>query len=1028
MDNVLGVARRRFVRDLERRLVEPNARILLCGVDADILGDALLLAWPQAIQISACRVPFGWMHALAARLGITLGGSRAQLHRQLRAAWASQSQLIVVRDARRLDAESRLWLDSLVGLEGPAVLVIDEHLRPLNGYSMATVPRLDADAVAEWCARPEVLRRLVHASEGSARVLDERLVAGTPVAPELSAAADYIAAADGLTPDELFELHGVQASDEEWARAGVYRVRGELRTSQPASASSQLERAQWCWEQGQTLEAMRLWDDPQHVDLALERLQDAPACGAELLASSKEPRHLSLRVQLLRQIGLWGVAVRAAETWHQHAPSDASAYALATLLLHTGRASAALTLVPEASEVRWRVLRAEARYQCGELADAAAEIETLLDVDCAELHLDALQTWSKLAVGDDAESLRRYDAYREAASMSPRHLAYATSGRGVALIRMRQVDDAIETLLEGARLAELADDVKARALAHHNLGVALHLQDRYTEARAAYETALRWLRALGHTSSMARCAYNLGELYEQLGAHERALKMGDLGAQLGGTEATPASKAEGALLRARALLALDRLDAAKAALQSVQQHLLDVSRRAGCEILLARIDTAAGRSEAALERLAQIQRDLPASRRAELEIARARALRAFHGPLGREFDAAQQAVLDARESGSLHWQLEALRVWIDALRAQGHATDKATEEAHRLENKLASAVPNDLVGVFQARRPATPSADIIGRSKRLHEALDLARRVAPTRCTVLLRGESGTGKELLAEAIHRASGRRTKPLVRVSCAALVESLLLSELFGHERGAFTGATERRQGRFELANGGTLFLDEVGELSLQVQAALLRVLQDRTFERVGGSEPITVDVRVIAATHRDLEAMVAQGSFRADLYYRLNEVGLTLPPLRERREDVPLLVDHVLRRLAREQRLEPKAVSADAMQRLQRFSWPGNVRQLENIVQSAALFGVGPVLGPADFTLPKVATSGDSSDHYARLARGEISMRDLKKELERACVRQALEDCDGNITKAAELLGMKRPRVSQLVKEYGLRDDE
>ena len=170
------------------------------------------------------------------------------------------------------------------------------------------------------------------------------------------------------------------------------------------------------------------------------------------------------------------------------------------------------------------------------------------------------------------------------------------------------------------------------------------------------------------------------------------------------------------------------------------------------------------------------------------------------------------------------------------------------------------------------------------------------------------------------------------------------------------------------------------------------------------------------------------MVREGTFRADLYYRLNEVGVRLPPLRERRDDIPLLVEHVLRRLAREQGLEPKAVSPAAMRRLERFDWPGNVRQLENVVQSAALFGVGPVLQPADFSLPRESDSVEKADDYARLARGEISLRDLKKELERQCVTRALAECAGNITKAAELLGMKRPRVSQLIKEYGLRDDD
>lgn len=1034
---ISGAARRRFLSDLEQRLVSPACRLVLRGPDADRIGDALVLAWPHAIEVVARREPFGLMRALAARLGIAFGGSRREKHRRLRNAWLSQTELLVVRDARRLDAESRSWLDALAGLEGPSILIVDDEAPAISGYGLACVPRLDADAIGEWCSSPEVIRRLLDASDGSEQALSQWLIGGgalrrksTPVDPELARAAEWIAASDGIDPDVLHAQTGARASDAEWARAGVRFVRGELRASVTPSIDACLDCAEVAWADGRVLDAMRLWRDraDSRLDEALRRLDDAPACAAELLADSDQPRHLQRRVELLRSIGRWGDARAAAHGWNELAPCDDSAFELAWLQTHTGRAAEAQ--VSQSKDARWCALRAEIAFQKGELQRAASEAFEVLHDDHREARLSAMQTWAKLAVSDDEESLRRYDEYASAAEGDARHASYAASGRAVALIRMRRIDEAIESLTRGAALAEQADDVKAHALAHHNLAVALHLRDRYAEARAEYEVALRWLRALSHSSSMARCAYNLGELYEQLGAYERALKMSELGAQLAGPSATPASSAEGALLRGRALLALDRIEAAEAALQAVDAELLDTSRRAGLEILRARVDAAAGRIEHALERLASIDVVLPAARRAELEIARAQAMRAYHGPLGRELDTAESALRHARESGSRHWILKALQVLGDAQRAQGSAAAKLVDEARAIERELAAAVPPDLVGAWQERDRESPvGVDIIGRSAALHEALELARRVAPTRCTVLLRGESGTGKELLAEAIHRASGRRTKPLVRVSCAALVESLLLSELFGHERGAFTGATERRRGRFELADGGTLFLDEVGELSPTVQAALLRVLQDRTFERVGGSDPITVDVRVIAATHRDLEAMVRDGTFRADLYYRLHEVGVELPPLRERRSDVPLLVEHVLRRLAHEQGIEPKAVSAAAMRRLQSFDWPGNVRQLENVVQSAALFAVGPMLEPADFTLPR--TESDSADvevdDYARLARGEISLRDLKKELERQCVARALADSEGNITKAAELLGMKRPRVSQLVKEYGLRDE-
>jgi DNA-binding NtrC family response regulator len=302
-----------------------------------------------------------------------------------------------------------------------------------------------------------------------------------------------------------------------------------------------------------------------------------------------------------------------------------------------------------------------------------------------------------------------------------------------------------------------------------------------------------------------------------------------------------------------------------------------------------------------------------------------------------------------------------------------------------------------------------------------------------------LRGESGTGKELAARALHRVSRRSGGPLVAVNCAAIVESLLLSELFGHEKGAFTGAMGRQVGRFEQAHGGTLFLDEIGDISLAVQAALLRVLSERSFERVGGREAIRVDVRVIAATNRDLEAMVREGTFREDLYYRLNEVSIGLPPLRDRRDDVPLLAEHVLGRIAAERDEASKHLSRRAVTAMARYAWPGNVRQLENALRAATLFADGDEVDVEHLNLNGIAATmerpapptggrapGDEVELcYDRLRGGDITLRDLKKEIERELIERALVDCDGNISRAAELLGMKRPRLSQLVKEHGLR---
>jgi DNA-binding NtrC family response regulator/tetratricopeptide (TPR) repeat protein len=330
--------------------------------------------------------------------------------------------------------------------------------------------------------------------------------------------------------------------------------------------------------------------------------------------------------------------------------------------------------------------------------------------------------------------------------------------------------------------------------------------------------------------------------------------------------------------------------------------------------------------------------------------------------------------------------------------------------------------------------------NIVGTSGAIGQVLRMLDKVASSDTTVLVRGESGTGKELVAEAIHQNSDRAGKPLVKVNCAALVESLLLSELFGHEKGAFTGAQARRKGRFELADGGTLFLDEIGDISPKTQVALLRVLQEREFERVGGAQPIRVDVRIVAATHRDLERMVREGTFREDLYYRLRGVTIEMPALRRRLEDLPAIAGRLLERIASERGEPGRGLSPDALALLAQHRWPGNVRELDNVLRSATLFAEGDALEAGDFAafsdafrpVAPVAAPSPSPEApieslvYEHVRAGSASLFDMKKKLERECVVRALGETSGNITRAAALLGMKRPRLSQLVKEYGLSD--
>jgi len=304
---------------------------------------------------------------------------------------------------------------------------------------------------------------------------------------------------------------------------------------------------------------------------------------------------------------------------------------------------------------------------------------------------------------------------------------------------------------------------------------------------------------------------------------------------------------------------------------------------------------------------------------------------------------------------------------------------------------------------------------IIGESGPMQEVLSLVRRVAASDATVLIRGESGTGKELIAKAIHHASPRAPGPLVRVNCAALPETLLESELFGHEKGAFTGAHATRRGRFELAHGGSLFLDEIGDLPPHLQVKLLRVLQEREIERVGSSHAIPVDVRVLAATHRDLEALVREARFRDDLYYRINVVTLTLPPLRERRGDIPLLLEHFLQRFARANGKPVRGLTPEARDALLRYEYPGNVRELENIVERAVVLTRDDVIGLAD--LPLAAGEPEA-------AADEPGLPARVEGLERRMIGEALARAAGVQTRAAQALGISERALRYKLRKYGL----
>jgi two-component system, NtrC family, response regulator AtoC len=335
-------------------------------------------------------------------------------------------------------------------------------------------------------------------------------------------------------------------------------------------------------------------------------------------------------------------------------------------------------------------------------------------------------------------------------------------------------------------------------------------------------------------------------------------------------------------------------------------------------------------------------------------------------------------------------------------------------DRRRLQQQLKVLKEGQAAGGFE---------ELIGKSESLKRVIDMAQRAAPTDLTVLIHGESGTGKELMARALHRLSARKDGPFIPVNCAAIPEGLLESELFGHERGAFTGAIRARPGRFELARDGTLFLDEIGDMPVAMQAKILRVLQERQFERVGGTRAIGADVRVIAATHQDLESMAAEGRFRSDLFYRLQGVRLVMPPLRERIDDLPLLVTHLLERAAQRLWRQPATVSPEALRCLWTYPWPGNIRELQHVLEGAMVLSDGVILPehlpPAVQRGAKAAAAGD----VAPVVTG--SLDEALEEWERRAILDALQKAHGVQARAAKILGITERSLWYRVKKLKIQ---
>ncbi|MEC7526067.1 MAG: sigma 54-interacting transcriptional regulator [Myxococcota bacterium] len=624
----------------------------------------------------------------------------------------------------------------------------------------------------------------------------------------------------------------------------------------------------------------------------------------------------------------------------------------------------------------------------------------------------------------------------------------------MALIRMSQgrLDDARGLLHRVVQLAAGQGAALHRAIALENIGVVDRLEGRFAEAIASYRAAARVLKAYEDQGLLVRVTTNLAEAHATLGCTRRAQEILALTASWRADGDRPERRADRLAIEADVAEQIGDIATA----QRLSEEVLALARAAGyrrTEVLvtlrLARYRIAKGDTPGATAMLNGLEPD--GSRNA----SRLALLRSCLEPdTEQAIRRARHALRLARDGGDPLLELRALVRLTSCLLASGARleAEKRVTEAQTLIRRLELATPPDLREGFRTLEPvldvqrlmerttATPEEEapkaeprhlerLIGSSRAIEDVRAWVQRVGPSATTVLLTGESGTGKELVASALHDLSRRRGQPFVSVNCGAIVDTLLLSELFGHEQGAFTGATRRKRGRFELADGGTLFLDEVGEMSPSTQSALLRVLQERAFERVGGTETITVDVRVVAATNRDLESMVEEGRFRADLYYRLRALHLHLPPLRHRPGDVP----EIARALLRREHGDSVVLAPEATELLEQHDWPGNVRELQNVLRAVTVLAQSSVLGrrelerhaPVLVGRPPGPKTGDLSDLYYDALQRRGSIYEIRKDLERAAVERALQETNGNISRAAALLGMKRPRLSQLASEYGLK---
>ncbi len=773
----------------------------------------------------------------------------------------------------------------------------------------------------------------------------------------------------------------------------------------------------------------------------------------------------------------------------------------------------------------------------GDHALAHVEADAVLESSCPggaalDLRLRARNVTGKILLArSEWEEADRH--FAEDALLASNHgLATAEMradlNRGIALLSRGRIDDADRQFLRVLAAADSRQDALAAAYALPNLAVAAMRKHEYGRALELWERAAKTLQRLPSRLPALRAmvSTNLAEMRIRLGLLDQAAHVIAFARRGSGTGELPLVAAW--LDLTEASLHLRRGDTNSA--RRVATRCWNEANRIGeghnahlALRILTRIALEDGDVQTA-EHLIEVECARAHAGSGSAGVAEVTLLRAaLARAQGRDdaLDLAEACLQPLRESGDEELLVEGLTLVALGYRDRGQEglARQSALRATTVRDRVAETLQGEIRASYIAKRENTavqrllgsldgaasspaPSAPgrarsqsepraLFGETPQISSLLASIRKVAKSSATVLVRGESGTGKELVAAALHAQSDRAQGPLVTVNCSALVETLLLSELFGHEKGSFTGAAARRRGRFELAEGGTLFLDEIGDISARTQVALLRVLQERSFERVGGTTTIQANVRVVCATHRNLVAMVERGEFREDLYYRLCGVVLEVPALRNRLGDLPELARHLLERVALERDEPVRSLSRDALELMARHKWPGNVRELENVLRSLTLFAEGEVITSSDLIvnhehfaelasqrrslqaapvtqssvldgglevlreMPASATAWDDDDDapmssvavplaphllgsedssaateavYAHVRGGKASLFDLKRQIERDCILLALKETGGNITRAATLLGMKRPRLSQLVKQYQLQSEE